>query len=234
MLITMSPTVRDGRGRAAPMAPDERRRAIVDVVLPLLLEHGSDVTTRQIAEAAGIAEGTIFRVFPDKAALLMAAAEDTMNPANGRAELAAALEGVTDLRQRVVVTARRLADRSEKVVAVMMALRGVWLAQGAEHSHPKGERPTPPQFVLDSHSALLDRLTEVFEPHRAELSVEPRRAALLLRTLVLGVRHPGAEPGEVLGPEEIADALLDGIRARTEPRDVETDLASWALGPEGD
>ena len=52
------------------MPPDERRDAIIDVVLPLLLEHGSDVSTRQIAEAAGIAEGTIFRVFPDKAALL--------------------------------------------------------------------------------------------------------------------------------------------------------------------
>src|SRR3954469_12148363 len=141
--------------RAAPLPADERRRAIVDVVVPLLLEHGAGVTTKQIAEAAGIAEGTIFRVFPDKAALLMAAAEDTMNPANGRAELAAALAGVTDLRERVVVTARRLADRSEKVVAVMMALRGAWLSQGGQHPHGPGERPQPPQFVLDSHRALL-------------------------------------------------------------------------------
>jgi AcrR family transcriptional regulator len=222
MLAFMTSSVRDGRGRAAPMAPDERRRAIVEVVLPLLLEHGSDITTRQIAEAAGIAEGTIFRVFPDKAALLMAVAEDTMNPANGRAELAAALDGVTDLRERVVVTARRLADRSEKVVAVMMALRGAWLSQGEGHSHG-AERPKPPQFILDSHRALLDRLTEIFEPHRAELSVDPRRAGLLLRTLVLGVRHPGAQPEEVLGPEEIADALLNGIRAPRSPLDTEED-----------
>jgi len=195
------------------MAPDDRRQAIVDVVVPLLLQHGDAVTTKQIAEAAGIAEGTIFRVFPDKAALLTAAAEDTMNPANGQAELQAALAGITDLRERVLVTTRRMHDRSEKVVAVMMALRGVWLAQASEggRGHPTG----PPQFVLDSHRALLDRLTEVFEPHRDELRVPPRTAALLLRTLVLGARHPGAEHDEMLTCEDIADALIDGIRDRS-------------------
>ncbi|MCU1430433.1 MAG: DNA-binding transcriptional regulator, AcrR family, partial [Actinomycetia bacterium] len=36
---------------------------IVAATLPLLLEHGDRVTSRQIAEAAGIAEGTIFRAF---------------------------------------------------------------------------------------------------------------------------------------------------------------------------
>jgi AcrR family transcriptional regulator len=197
------------------MAPDERRRAIVDVVVPLLLQHGSEVTTRQIAEAAGIAEGTIFRVFPDKAALLMAAAEETMNPAHGRAELDEALAGATDLRERVLITARRLNDRSEKVVAVMMALRGVWLAQAADQAAggtKKDHQHGPPRFIIDSHRALLDRLTEVFEPHRDELRIEPRQAALLLRTLVLGVRHPGSQVEEILTPDEIADALLLGIR----------------------
>jgi AcrR family transcriptional regulator len=205
-------------GRAAPMAPDERRRAIVDVVVPLLLQHGSEVTTRQIAEAAGIAEGTIFRVFPDKAALLLAAAEETMNPAEGRAQLDEALAGVTDLRERVVITARKLNDRSEKVVAVMMALRGVWLSQAAEQAagSKKDHQHGPPRFIVDSHRALLDQLTEVFEPHRDELRIEPRQAALLLRTLVLGVRHPGSHAEERLAPDEIADALLLGIRTRTD------------------
>jgi AcrR family transcriptional regulator len=193
------------------MAPDERRRAIVDVVVPLLLQHGDGVTTKQIAEAAGIAEGTIFRVFPDKAALLMAVAEETMNPSTARNDLAEALAGCVGLRERVQVTTQRMHERSEKVVAVMMALRGVWMAQAAEgREHPPG----PPQFVLDSHRALLDRLTEVFEPHRAELAVEPRTAALLLRTLVLGSRHPGAEHDQMLTPDQITAALLDGIRSR--------------------
>jgi len=200
------------------MTPDDRRRAIVDVVVPLLLKHGDGVTTRQIAEAAGIAEGTIFRAFPDKAALLLATAEETMNPSSGHDEFTEALAGIGDLRERVLVTVEVLNARSEKVMAVMMALRGAVLAGTASHKH-ENRPPGPPQFMVEAQRALLDRLTEVFEPHRAELGVEPRTAAMLLRSLVLGARHPGAGPEQLLQPEQIADALLDGIRKRSTEED---------------
>lgn len=193
------------------MAPDERRRAIVDAVVPLLLEHGDAVTTRQIAEAACIAEGTIFRVFPDKAALLLAAAEESMDPGTTRADLAAALEGLTTLREKVLVVTERLTARSERVMALMIALRSVWMSQEGKHSHQP--RHGPPQFIRDSNHAVLEMLTDVFEEHEDELSVKPATAALLLRTLVLGSRHPGVPHDELLSPHEIADALLDGVRA---------------------
>ena len=125
------------------MAPDERRRAIVDAVVPLLLQHGDDVTTKQIAEAAGIAEGTIFRVFPDKAALLMAVAEETIEPvpaAGGRwpprwRAASACASGCWSPPSRCT------SGRS-KVVAVMMALRGVWMTQAerGREQHPPGRR----------------------------------------------------------------------------------------------
>ena len=59
--------------RAAALPADERRLMIVRATLPLLLKNGEMVTTRQIAEAAGIAEGTIFRVFADKDEVISAA-----------------------------------------------------------------------------------------------------------------------------------------------------------------
>ena len=208
----MTPTSVRRTGRAAPMAPDERRRAIVDVVVPLLLQHGDGVTTKQIAEAAGIAEGTIFRVFPDKAALLMAVAEETMNPSTARADLAAALAGCVGLRERVLVTTQRMHERSEKVVAVMMALRGVWMTQAARRARaaPAGSAAVRPGLAPGAARPAHRGVRAASQPSSPW---SPRTAALLLRTLVLGARHPGAEHDQMLTPDQITVALLDGIRS---------------------
>jgi AcrR family transcriptional regulator len=45
----------------------------------LLVERGKDVSTREIAEAAGIAEGTIFRVFATKDAIIEAIFADAFD-----------------------------------------------------------------------------------------------------------------------------------------------------------
>ena len=42
--------------RAAALSADQRREALVQATLPLLVEYGRFVTTRMIAEAAGVAE----------------------------------------------------------------------------------------------------------------------------------------------------------------------------------
>src|SRR5258707_6456618 len=75
--------------RAAALPPDERRSMIVAATLPLLVEHGDRVTTKQIAEAAGIAEGTIFRAFGDKDEVIAAAIESALDPEPLEAALSA-------------------------------------------------------------------------------------------------------------------------------------------------
>lgn len=188
------------------MSPDERRRAIVEAVIPLLVEHGASVTTRQIAQAAGIAEGTIFRVFPDKAALLLAAAEATMDPGKQGKAFADAAEGADDLDGKVRHMAAHLVRRFQETSAVLVAVRGVLMAQLQAGA-------APPQFVLDASRRLDAALTGMFAAHRDELSVPPETAALALRSLVFGSRHPMGST-TTLKPDEIADVLLRGVRVK--------------------
>src|ERR1700704_2407818 len=69
------------RRRAAALPLEARRSMIIEATTPLLLEHGEMVTTRQVADAAGIAEGTIFRAFADKDELLGAVIDAALDPA---------------------------------------------------------------------------------------------------------------------------------------------------------
>jgi AcrR family transcriptional regulator len=207
--------------RAAAMAPDDRRKAILDVLVPLIVEKGGDVSTREIARAAGIAEGTIFRVFPDKKSLMLAAAEEAINPADGQAAFEEAMAGAEGLRAKIVVAAERVLDRMRLTMAVMMAVRQHLMAAHEHHdhhahSHDSGGKPAfgPPPFVMKAQEDLHRRLTGLFEPHRDELAVEPEVAAVALRSLIFGASRPELGMTTALTPDQIADLLLDGVRRR--------------------
>jgi len=157
--------------RATALPPDERRSMIVAATLPLLLEHGDRVTSRQIAEAAGIAEGTVFRAFADKDELIVAVLEAAIDPQPLEQALAAIppdLPFEATLEAAVVVMQQRVID--------------VWrvMSSVGTRFHEITRRP-----MADS-----DALVRIFESHRAEINVEPRVAARLLRALTLSTTHP--------------------------------------------
>jgi AcrR family transcriptional regulator len=226
------------------MAPDDRRKAILDVLVPLIVEKGGDVSTREIARAAGIAEGTIFRVFPDKRSLMLAAAEEAINPADGQADFDEAMAGADGLRAKVLVATARVLERMRLTMSVMMACRQHLMADHEETGHgrvepgraaqgPAAQGPAapgraapgsegrsgkpafgPPPFVLRAQEDLHRRLTGLFEPHRDELGVEPSVAAVALRSLIFGASRPELGMTPALTPDQIADLLLDGVRRR--------------------
>src|SRR5471030_1008009 len=80
-MVAMAPPAAATKStRASALPPDERRSMIVAATLPLLLAHGDLVTSKQIAEAAGIAEGTIFRAFADKDEVIAAVIDAALDP----------------------------------------------------------------------------------------------------------------------------------------------------------
>lgn len=199
--------------RAVPLPAIERRAAIIAATLPLLLAHGPAISTRQIAEAAGIAEGTIFRVFPDIETLIQAAVDTAYDPAQVAGELAA-IPATLGLEQRlaraVAILQNRLTDAWQ-----LMSMSGIPKPQGVAHART-GTASAHSQGRPD-----VAALVALFEPDRHRLRRKPAAAAQLLRGLTLAGTHPALVPDGPLAPAEIVSLLLDGMRKRS-PQDEES------------
>jgi AcrR family transcriptional regulator len=177
--------------RASALPLDERRSMIVAATLPLLLEHGERVTSRQIAEAAGIAEGTIFRAFTDKDEVIAAVMEAALDPAPLETRLRAIDDDLTfeDALDAVIVVLQ------QRVIDVWRLVSSV-----GTRFHEMTRRP-----MADS-----DALVRIFETHRARITVEPIVAARLLRALTLSTTHP-MMVGEPMSVGEVRQLFLHGV-----------------------
>ena len=205
------PLVRTKSRRARPLSPEERREALIEATRPLLYEHGRAVTTRLIAEAAGVAEGTIFRVFDSKEELVDAAIERAFRPGDVATRIAEIDPGLP-LRDRLVQLVAILQQRFRANFGLMQKVGLVG----------------PPRHLHDSEAAaawrrrLGELLLEVVGEDAGELRLEPERFVHVLRLLTFAGSHTHIADGDLLSPEEIVDVLLYGAltpRASTQRGD---------------
>lgn len=203
IVSTADATVSDG-ARAPRMSPDERREMLVAATLPLVAQHGLKVTTRQIAEAAGVAEGTIFRVFPDKEALVQAAVAKALDPSPVLEELAA-VDMRLVLRDRMATVTDILQRRFVMVFNLMLAV-GMHGPPKDIAEHRRAARP--------AHESILTEIERILEPDHDKLRCPVPQVVRILRLMTFSGSHPLITDGHLLSPDEITEVLLHGTLRR--------------------
>lgn len=207
-------------GRAAPLPLDERRAAILRAVCPVLLERGVAVTTRELAEAAGVAEGTLFRAFPDKLSLVAQAVFVAADPADAVPDIDA-IDRALSLRDRLVAVMEIGLGR----IALTMRWMGILHEIGRIDPRPQAEREAAGhegwaewlRRQTEGEIAVRAALERVIGPD-PDLRVSTAHAVELFNVLLLGAsmrlvdaRRRGLDVVP-LDASELVDVFLDGVR----------------------
>lgn len=179
--------------RVSPLPPAERREAIVNAVLPLLMERGPAVTSRELASAAGVAEGTIWKAFAGKEELLAAALERAIDPTAFEATVAA-IDPALPFRERLTLATELMQRR----------MVGIWRL--LTQIDPSGRRHTPQR--LPDNPAMV----QLFRSEADHIRIPAAEAARRHRALVLALSNE-ALVDPPLTAAEIVDTFLEGVGA---------------------
>lgn len=192
------------------LTPEDRRAALIAATLPLLRTQGLEVSTREIARAAGVAEGTIFRVFPDKSALICATIEYAFDP-SPVVESLRNLPDILDLRAKLLMAARILAKRFSDNFPLLVAVR----------TNPRAAGLTR----RDSLETIAEAIAFLIEPHREQLSHPPQTVAWLFVSMTMLQQHPHRGQKNPLAAKDIVGVLLDGVLRPERKADKKTEPA---------
>jgi len=195
--------------RAAALPPEERRAQILDAVAPVIKAHGRQASTRQLAESAGVAEGTLFRVFASKEELIGAVIERYLG-AGLTLERIDEIAPSLPLAERLTEIVRILIGRSAETFEILHAI-------GPPKEPSTEERIAFRDHMLEQAKRIDHAVTALIEPDAGQLAVSPAQLAELVGGMVFAISNPmlrhfrGEEPMRISDdPESIVDLLLHG------------------------
>lgn len=210
---------RAGPGRPCEREPQERREEILDAATELFAEQGySEAGTQELADRLGVGKGTLFRHFPTKRELFLAAADRIM----------------VRLREHIEAGVAEILDPLERIsTAVRVCLRFF-----AEH-------PRYVELIVQERALFKDRTKPTYGVYRekniarwAELyrvligagrvrEMPPERIAAVIGDLIYGTIFTNYFAGRCRPPDEQADEILDivfhGILSESERRGAKTE-----------
>lgn len=182
------------RGRAT-------RAKLIEATLAVVRDVGyPHASTRAIAQRAGVAEGTIYRHFPDKASLFFAAVLESNAPIVGWVATLPTRAGDATVEANLTDALVRLAGLRGQLIPLELAMAVDPELAGARRraiAAAPGSLPPGPPEAIAAYLAEEQRLGRI----RAE--VDPREAAILILAALFGLAA-----GQVGGDADVQDAQI--------------------------
>jgi AcrR family transcriptional regulator len=186
------------------------RARLIEATRSVVREVGyAHASTRAIAQAAGVAEGTIYRHFPDKAALFFATVLESNAPIVAWVTTLPARAGEGTVEGNLTDAAIRLAGLRDQIMPLELAIAADpdLAAQRRQAMAAAGTSlpPGPPENVA-AYLAAEQRLG------RVRGDIDPREAASILLGVLFALGTMPSIGDEGLSPDRVASAVRLMVR----------------------
>ncbi len=196
------------RGRAT-------RARLIEATLNVVRDVGyPHASTRAIAQAAGVAEGTIYRHFPDKTALFFAAVMESNAPIIEALEALPERAGQATVEGNLIDVAVQLAGLQDQIMPLELAIAvdpELAMQRRRALAAAGGPLPAGPPQAIAIYLAAEQLLG------RVSTEVDAREAAVIILAALFGLAAGRAAAGATLEDAEVTSAvrlLVRGIQPR--------------------